>query len=229
MKPIAMQMRQTAPGRYVGAFPADAPGNFFVNVVPQAGIAPLTTGVSVPYSDEYRLRDLNEPLLRSLASTTPVGGLAGEILAPLSAEVIRLAGQANPFRVGLSSDRSIRDIWPWAVLIACCLFLVDIFARRVSVSFGWIQNAWSSCRGYQVDPVPAMQRLDTLRAAKQSVARSRETNIGRYESTPAGVPSSEKSFVMQPQKPATFDSDHSDEESQSYTQRLLNAKRSAKR
>jgi len=216
MKPIPLQMRQTAPGRYVGTFPADAPGNFFVNVVPQAGTAPLTTGVSVPYSDEYRLRELNEPLLRSLASTTPRGGLAGELLSPLSAEVIRLAGQANPFRIGLSSDRSIRDAWPWAVLVACCLFLVDIFTRRVSVSLGWIQNAWSTWRGLPVDPIPAMERLDTLRIAKQSAVRSHDTANVRYQPTPISAP-------------ATFASDHADDESQSYTQRLLNAKRSAKR
>ena len=242
MKPIPMQMRQTAPGRYVGTFLADSPGNFFVNVVPQAGTAPLTTGVSVPYSDEYRLRELNEPLLTSLAATKPRGGSAGEMLSPLGAEVLRLAQQANPFRVGLASDRSIRDVWPWAVLIACCLFLADIFTRRVAVSLGWIKTAWKAMVGAAPEPVPAIERLDTLRVAKESVAKSRETASARYEPTlsptsPAIASRDLQTATASGDKPRGMSSDESasakkadfQPDSQSYTERLLAAKRNAKR
>ncbi len=34
LKPIPLRMRQTAPGRYVGTFPGDVAGSYFVNVVP---------------------------------------------------------------------------------------------------------------------------------------------------------------------------------------------------
>ena len=49
LNPIPLQMRQTAPGRYIGSFPATAAGSYFVNVVPSPGSPPLTTGVTVPY------------------------------------------------------------------------------------------------------------------------------------------------------------------------------------
>ena len=59
LNPIPLNMRQTAPGRYVGSFTADAAGSYFVNVVPGEGAAPLRTGVTVPYSDEFRVRETN--------------------------------------------------------------------------------------------------------------------------------------------------------------------------
>lgn len=235
LKPIPLRMRQAAPGRYVGSFAADQPGSFFVNVVPQAGTAPLTTGVSVPYSDEYRLRELNEPLLVSLAGTTPRGGLAGEMLSPLNAEVLRLAQQANPFRVGLASDRSIRDVWPWVVLIACSLFFFDIFVRRVAISLRWIGSAWKAIVGKRPEPALAIERLDSLRLAKETVTKANPSAAVRYEpgftSPPdqaqAGSQIGDGSGIQSPAKSTPAAAQPPD--GQSYTERLLAAKRNAKR
>ncbi|MEM8913595.1 MAG: VWA domain-containing protein, partial [Planctomycetota bacterium] len=79
LSPIPLRMRQTAPGRYSGTFPIDQSGTYFVNVIPGQGNAPLTTGVTVPYSDEFRFRDTNEALLSQLASMQPPEGESGVV------------------------------------------------------------------------------------------------------------------------------------------------------
>ena len=116
LKPVALRMRQTAPGRYVGTFPADRAGSYFVNVVPTAGTAPLTTGVTVPYSEEFRVRESNQALMQTLASLEPRGGDAGQVLPPLDTSPSEELVDANTFRGGLALARSIRDAWPWFVL-----------------------------------------------------------------------------------------------------------------
>ena len=40
LKPIDLKIRQTAPGRYVGSFPASEAGSYFLMVSPGAGQAP---------------------------------------------------------------------------------------------------------------------------------------------------------------------------------------------
>ena len=49
LNPIPLRLRQS-PGRYVGTFPIAKTGSYFVNVIPGTGNAPLSTGISVPYS-----------------------------------------------------------------------------------------------------------------------------------------------------------------------------------
>src|SRR5690606_33237950 len=114
--------------------------NCFINIVPEPGAEILTTGFAVPYSDEYRRQEVNRPLLKALASTRPRGGDAGELLPPLGTATSE-EESSNPFRGGLVSDRSIRDVWSWAVLLGCCLFLGDVFVRRVACSPAWLDSA----------------------------------------------------------------------------------------
>lgn len=75
-----LKMEQTAPGRYVGTFPADDSGSYFVMLNPGAGRAPIRTGVNVPYSAEYRDRETNMSLLRYLASLKPTDGEPGKLI-----------------------------------------------------------------------------------------------------------------------------------------------------
>lgn len=236
MKPVPLRLRQTAPGRYEGTFPAEASGNYFVNVVPQAGTAPLTTGVTVPYSDEYRLRQLNRPLLQSLASTKPRGGQPGQLLPPLDGTAQPSSDVANPFRSGLASDRTLRDIWPWLLLVFCWLFLCDIFVRRVAISFGWLPAAWAAIAGRAAPVSETIPRLDSLKAAKASVATAASERRGvRYQAVgqdrrqPDAVSDLEANppdrqavrwAVPQTDEPPA-------DEHPSYTQRLLEAKRRA--
>jgi len=230
LKPIPLQLRQTAPGRYTGSFPADAAGNYFVNIVPEPGAEVLTTGVTVPYSDEYRRQETNRPLLEALAATRPRGGEAGELLPPL-ATVASDKVAFNPFRGGLVSDRSIRDVWSWAVLLGCCLFLGDVFVRRVTVSFAWIGAALQTSRK-DAEEGERLVRIDQLRASKQQLATAHQSSRGaarfkpeswqqdttqqRHDNLPELSPTSsssaDKAFAPEPDE-------------KSYTERLLEAKR----
>ena len=115
-KPI--KIRQTAPGRYVGEFEADQSGGYFVTVVPGAGSAPLITGVSVPYSEEFRDRKPNLPLLTSLASLKPAGGKPGRMVeGELSDEGLEQLLEVDSFRHDLSKAISRQDIWTIILLL----------------------------------------------------------------------------------------------------------------
>ncbi|TWU48502.1 von Willebrand factor type A domain protein [Rubripirellula tenax] len=233
LKPIALRMRQSAPGRYVGEFPADGSGSYFVNVIPGPGAAPLTTGVTVPYSEEYRVRETNQALIASLAATAPRGGEAGQVTAPLTTQPSEELIDNDSFRGGLALARSIRDAWPWFVLAGCCLFLGDVFVRRVSINLDWIGKAITKISGNDDSKTSVVTaRLDTLKKNKESLDESlqkRRASV-RFETTsddgvgqdidldkPSATPSSKLA------EPKPIDSPNA----QSYTERLLEAKRKA--
>ena len=74
-----MQFRQEAPGRYVGEFAADKAGSYLLAInTGQGNAAPLLTGVTVPYSAEFRERETNEALLTTLASYQAQGWRGGQ-------------------------------------------------------------------------------------------------------------------------------------------------------
>ncbi|TWT81612.1 von Willebrand factor type A domain protein [Planctomycetes bacterium CA13] len=234
LKPVPLRMRQTAPGRYVGSFASDEAGSYFVNVIPGPGAAPLTTGVTVPYSDEFRVRETNQALLQSLASIGPRGGKPGEITAPLEDQLSEELIDANAFRGGLALARSFRDAWPWFLLASCGLFLGDVFVRRVSIRFDWVGKAIDRIRGKQDDAKStATVRLDALRKSKESLSDSierRRTSV-RFEPSATGD-SSETVDVMDAtaSKPAAKKPsiEQEPDAGPSYTERLLEAKRRAK-
>jgi hypothetical protein len=230
-------MRQAAPGRYVGSFPAEGTGSYFVNVVPGPGATPLTTGVTVPYSSEYRVRQTNRALIDSLAAIKPSGGEAGQVTVPLGSTVSEELVDTNPFRGGLALARSIRDAWPWFVLAGCCLFFTDVMVRRVAVNFDWVGRGLSRLRGdvREKDTV-ATARLDALKKNKEAVDDSIEKRRAsvRFEPTTSIDKESEQVDLsdmtpLKQAKPVKSDKTDSDAAGPSYTERLLEAKRRAKK
>ncbi|WP_202617385.1 VWA domain-containing protein [Roseimaritima sediminicola] len=232
---IPLTMKQTAPGRYVGTFPADQAGSYFVNIAPQPGSAPLTTGVTVPYSDEFRVRDTNDALLATLVSTKPRGGQPGQLAPPLEPDTMDDLVQENAFRKGLALARSIRDAWPWFVLAACCLFLGDVMVRRVAIDFAWL-GRFIKRDQKAADETPS--RLAALRERKEAVSQSidRRRAAVRFEPTPessdaalaeeldpAGGKSKSRST------PSASPSLRPEDDGKTYTERLLEAKRKARK
>jgi len=234
LKPVTLSMRQTAPGRYVGSFPATKTGSYFVNVIPNSDTV-LTTGVTIPYSEEFRIRETNRALIEMLASKTPQGGEAGLVTAPL-ADSSPESEDNNAFRGGLALARSIRDAWPWFVLAACCLFLGDIFVRRVAINFDWVGAALKKMRGKPGEKESTVTaRLDALKKNKESLdeeLQKRRTSV-RFEPTQTDQDESAidwndnagtaKSKTDQAKDMAP------DPEGPSYTERLLEAKRKARK
>jgi uncharacterized membrane protein len=166
LKPVPFTMEQTAPGRYVGRFSARDAGSYFLMLSPGPGMAPIRTGINVPYSDEFRDRAANDTLLGQLAATVPKGGAAGQVIEAFAdtdnknsprprTDAARVGeGQqpssprplgegpgvraVDPFRHDLLKATSTQDIWHYMVFLGSCLFFFDVFFRRVQISFTWL-------------------------------------------------------------------------------------------
>jgi len=243
MKPVELEMKQTAPGRYVGEFPATAKGSSFIMLSPGPGHSPIRAGVSVPYSDEFRDRETNDPLLDALASMKPKGGKPGAVIEPKTsstdvATIIKQMLDTNPFRHDLPKATSNQDIWPLLALSACVVFFADVFTRRVNVSFAWVPPLMVKARDkiMRRESAPAESKvMDRLRSRKAEVAESLDQRraAARFEPTPDAPPP--ESLAEQtamptsplPPKPKTAEGSLTPEQKdeESYTSRLLKAKK----
>ncbi len=172
LKSLPVSMRQVAPGRYVGEFDASTSGSYVLSVLPGPGQAPLTSGVNVPFSDEYRIRQANLGMLEQLAGLKASGGDSGTLAKPLESTTLKEALQLDSYRPGLAASKSLKDVWPWAVLVGSILFFGDVFVRRVAVDMG-APLRWMASR---ISPPPAaadverMARLDRLRGEKSTIS-----------------------------------------------------------
>ncbi|MEM6656299.1 MAG: hypothetical protein AAF596_10875, partial [Planctomycetota bacterium] len=67
LESIPLVIDQTAPGRYLGEFDSEQAGSYLLVINPGGGQGVIRTGVNVGYSDEFRDRVTNRPLLESIA------------------------------------------------------------------------------------------------------------------------------------------------------------------
>ena len=242
LKPIPLEMLQTAPGRYIGAFSADIAGSYFVNVVPGDGVMMLATGINVPFGDEYRVREMNQTLIHSLAANEPRNGEMGMVASPLAENGLEETLKENPFREGLAKVGAIQDVWPWFVLAGCCLFLGDVFVRRVAVGMGWVYTAWDAIRGTSKKESVPIARLDSLLKNKERVVSQleRERMAVKFDAGQADSVSSAQDAHDSGTKDGTVpiksvsvsadgNNNPSLDRQLSYTERLLEAKRKARR
>jgi uncharacterized membrane protein len=237
MQPLPMKIEQTAPGRYVGTFAAKEAGSYFIMVVPGPGQAPIRTGINVPYSDEYRELEPNEILLKQLAESVPKGGKRGKVI-DLPPDKTGIPGllATNTFRHDLPKAKSSLDAWHYFLLIASCLFFSDIFVRRVQVNFGWMMPYYHRLSGWilrrQEKPVEVVM-LDRLKSRKAEVTDQIEQRRGsvRFEMPQAEKPADltvleePSSLTPKEKKSATSPDISQKTEQESYTERLLKAKK----
>jgi hypothetical protein len=245
---IQMPVRQEAPGRYVAEFPADKAGSYLLAVNTGKGNAPLLTGVTVPYSAEFREREANEALLATLASLTPKGGKPGkEIEGDLAkGNIDRLTSLVDTFRRTLPKAISSQDVWPLFVLLAAGVFLADVFIRRVTVHFYWVKPAlvrlYNRLRGRQVEEVRD-ERMLRLRNRKDALTNQMEQrrSTARFEpqvDEDATAPRELRDVLNDatggssnaPQRPVDIPpSSAAPPEHDTYTERLLAAKKKAQK
>jgi len=231
-----LQLRQVAPGRYVGTFDADDAGSYFVRLTPGPGEGSLFAGVNVPYSAEYLDRSANEGLLSTLAGLTPSESTSGVVIEDtLGQGATGLVEAADVFRTGLRKPTSSQDIWPLLVLVASCLFFGDVLVRRVSMSFDWVPELTAKVRDRLRKTATVQQEvaLNRLRSRKLEVAEALRVrqSTARFEPRPtaaAATPTEiETVTTATPPKPAVAPSLEQKSESleESYTSRLLRAKK----
>jgi hypothetical protein len=235
LKRIAFDLEQAAPGRYVGTFATQGAGSYYVAVSPgMKGVAPIFSGVNVPYSDEFRDRGTNEALLDELADMTPKGTGAKP------GKVIKAAGDAkktdallavDTFRHGeLPKATSTQDAWFYLVLVGSCLFFFDVFFRRVQVSLAWVGPL--AGRILRRQPPPAqVETIERLRSRKAEVAGRIEQLRSDARFEPAAQPTASIEDLQpvtgpKPEKPAAPPIAQKEKlEEESYTERLLRAKK----
>ena len=103
---------------------------------------PKTLGISLPYSSEYLGLDINYALLNRLAEST-----GGQVLRPDVPE----AAAERLFRSTGQGMTALRDYWPWFVILALCLFVVEIAVRQVLLPSSWLTRL----QRQQATPEPA--------------------------------------------------------------------------
>jgi hypothetical protein len=247
MESIPLSIEQTAPGRYVGEFDSESAGSYMIMVTPGAGQAMIRTGVNVGYSQEFRDRQTNLPLLESLARLPARGGEPGKLMAPLPNIPERdpekaLAPQlaVDPFRRDMPVATATQDIWHWLVLVGSCVFLADVFVRRVQIDFRWLAPIWTRALDIALRrerQAPAPEVMSRLRSKKAEVDRSIESRraAARFEPD-AALPVDPNALAAAEAKPTTArptspgtdtgPSAAPDKPQQdSYTSRLLKAKK----
>ncbi len=237
---MPLMIDQVAPGRYVGRFESRLAGTYFIAVSP-AGGSMLRTGVSVGYSREYRDLETNIRLLESIASMEPRGGKPGQLVGggasvDLGKETERLATvESNPFRHDLPRASAIESIWPWLVMLAACVFVGDVGIRHVQIELAAIAttvaSAASRWRGREPASAP-IETLTRLQSRKQSM-RS-EATTQRWEPKEDTNPRQDVATewngppaVAPPRETENHPTSDEEVARDSYTARLLKAKRDA--
>ncbi|MEX0818328.1 MAG: glutamine amidotransferase, partial [Pirellulaceae bacterium] len=240
-----IKIQQVAPGRYVGEFDAAQDGNYFITISPGPGHAPLLTGVNVPYSSEFRDRETNMVLLKALAATKPRGGKPGALIEqPASGETDADRPAVDTFRPGLPPSISSQDVWPLFLIIAAGIFFADVFVRRVTVDLEWLGPVLAWLRLHLLgreETEHHEERLERLRSRKAAIVGEIDERRAatRFEPTMSETGDTEVTLdqVMQDVAGGTTPSDRpaqptsqlspADAEEESYTSRLLKAKKKA--
>jgi uncharacterized membrane protein/Mg-chelatase subunit ChlD len=251
MSHVPIAIEQVAPGRYVGEFPSEEAGSYLIVVNPGSGAAPIRTGINVGYSAEYRDRETNLALLKSIAQLPAGEGPRGEIRSDgLLAEVAVEEPQYNPFRRDLPPAVATQSIWPWLLVVGSCLFWGDVFVRRVQLNFQWLTPVLTRLgdrllRRQTAVPVP--ETMSRLRSRKEAVGAEIDSRkaAARFPvegpATTGGQPPSPADQISggttqgdRTQPPATprapagsgdAEKEAAPPEGGSYTERLLQAKK----
>lgn len=208
LKPRTVELAQTAPGRYEATIEgAEQSGNYFVNLAyvgPDGVQGVVSSGLSVPYSDEYRELKSNPATLETVASLTN-----GEVVAWKQrannggTDMPRTLAGHDAFRRDkfLMNPKTFTDMWPNLLWLAAVLFLADVAVRRVSPDVDRMKksivNAWKSMQGQEV--APSVDYMEKLKGRKAEVGDQieRTRTATRFEPPPAAL-LTEENLVDEP-------------------------------
>jgi len=112
-------LRQTAPGRYRAVMSTNHPGAYNLEItMKQNGevVQRQSRGLMIGYSDELRIRPVNELLLKEIAQ------VSGGVYNPTAEDI---------FAQRSSSATRPSPLWPWLLTAAALLLVLDVALRRV--------------------------------------------------------------------------------------------------
>jgi hypothetical protein len=221
-------------------------GSYFVTINPGRGMTPLRTGVNVPYSDEFRDRGANDALLTQLAAVQPKDGPPGKLIEdaaeprPGDLSAGAPAGKLrefNTFRHDLPKATSSQEAWHWLILIASCVFLGDVFIRRVSVNFAWLPPLLVRLGNLVLrrQPEPAQpQYIERLKSRKAEIAGHLEQLRAATRFELPAQSTADVKLLDELAPPASSEPKGQEpslapekKEEETYTERLLKAKKKA--
>jgi uncharacterized membrane protein len=122
-----LQLSQVGPGQYEATFDVDEDGNYLVDLSylnPDGEKGLLRTGLSVPYSPEFREMNTNMPLLKNIVERS--GG-----------RMLTLDAEGNPpfDKEAMKPATAEKPAWRWALAwLLLPIFLLDIANRRLASS-----------------------------------------------------------------------------------------------
>jgi len=128
LKNSKLEMLQVAPGKYEIEIDTPDPGSYQLVLSQKLNGQPIynqSRGLVVGYPDELRLKPTNEKLLKDIAART--GGQYDLTPASVFAEANETAHQAVP-------------LWPFLVIAALVLFLLDVALRRIDFSLFFLNT-----------------------------------------------------------------------------------------
>ncbi|GAA4435366.1 VWA domain-containing protein [Bremerella cremea] len=236
------QLEQVASGRYIGEFPADSSGSYFLSILPSTGGAPIRTGANVPYSAEFRQQRLNSALVEGLASLTPTGGEAGTVIdGDFAIGRVEELLAVDTFRHTLPKAISSQHIWPILLVLCGLVFFEDVFVRRVTIGTEWVGHSyrWMHAKIFGAPETEGEEdRMERLRMIKERATADYDDRkaTSRFEvgldhaNGPSAVDEelAAKTPTSQgPPKKAQSMSETPEEDS--YTSRLLKAKKQARK
>ena len=245
LKSVPFELKQTAPGRYIGVFPAEDAGSYHLlvsSINPKGEIvAAMQTGVNRPYSDEFRSRVGNEPLLSELAGLIPEGGKPGLLIVNEKGDLsYESLAKYDTFREDeLAKATSSQAAWHYFVLMGSCLLFFDVLIRRVQVSLMWVPPLAGRLRDKVLrrEPQPVQPeyigrlksrkaevggRIDQLRAeARFEAPEDASADVAALDE--AAAPMDRGTKTAKPAAPSISGEENREEES--YTERLLRAKK----
>jgi Ca-activated chloride channel family protein len=117
-----LEMAQTAPGRYQVEIPTPRAGSYHLEIGQKRDGRPIhqqSRGLAVGYPEELRLRSSNEDLLRNVAR------VSGGIFGPSPEDIFKSDGRTT---------RQATPLWPFLLVAAIVLFVVDVALRRIDFS-----------------------------------------------------------------------------------------------
>lgn len=214
-------LEQVGPGRYEANFDARQLGTYLVNIRTQRGdkISSQITGGVLPYSPEYGAIGTDTYLLNSLAERSK-----GQLLS--------FKDPASVFSRLRTPARVPVDLWLTLLMVAACLFPVDVAVRRLLIGEEQLNKLAESWRRRRNAPPKQETRVRSESAERLARAkRNAQAEVVNRESAPPAKPQSPVATppeAPKPQPEAAKPVAEESEEGIDAMERLRRAKRRAR-
>jgi uncharacterized membrane protein/secreted protein with Ig-like and vWFA domain len=224
---LSLKLKQVAPGRYQAEFSAMAIGPYLVSTWGE-NVDTATGGHVIPYAPEFSTFTPNHYLIGQIASVS-----SGR-LNPRPEEMFAHLG---------TTVRKAQPIWHELLLIALLLLPVDIALRRVVVDRSQVQAALHAlgCLARlpipKKQPVPVDTTVEALKERKEHIVHAPKgltVDLNTVRAQAEGKRTSEKAspkapLFAEPSVKSKEPSGPGAEDQESYTDRLLQARKKARK